>query len=549
MNTTNKINKVSWTIKDEELFGNEQQVLLQTMSDLVDPRYADNALLPRYRELAEHYRRLLQMTRKTFRISDTQGKFLQQYQHDMQNLLDHANQGFLTFGADLRVNRYYSAECLRIFGGKINGAGIVELLDPEGEQEELAELLSQVFLVDETEGNELLQQLPPVFHINRKVVYVECKQILQPCDGINRQVIMLVLTDISDKQKAEEKIRYLSYHDKLTTLYNRAYIEMMRAELEKMEFSPLSVILIDMNGLKLVNDVFGHHEGDSLLMAMAEVLKQSSRSTDIVVRWGGDEFLILQPLTSSQECEAVCCKIRTACRQRANTPIPLSAAIGMATREDGFATLAELFSIAENRMYSHKLLESRTVRREIIMGMENTLHTRCFEEAGHSARVCQLAAEFATYIGLDMDGPDMKPLVLLSALHDIGKVAIPRDILGKQTTLSTEEWELVKSHSDIGYRMAQAIGEAVLAEVILALHERWDGKGYPYGIKGDKIPLLARLFSLIDVFDTVTHERPYGAVMTRAQGVAHVETGSGGQFDPQLTEQFVRFMRERKKVI
>lgn len=547
MDITN--NTTDLTIGDENLFDSERQILNQAMNDLIDPRYADNALLPRYRELAEHYRRLLQMTRKTFRISDTQGKFLQQYQHDMQSLLDHANQGFLTFGADLRVNRYYSAECLRIFGRKIRGAYIAELLDPEGEYGELADLLSRVFLADEIEGNELLKQLPPVFHINRKVVYVECKQILQPYDGINRRVIMLVLTDISDKQKAEEKIRYLSYHDKLTTLYNRAYIEMMRVELEKTEFSPLSVILVDMNGLKLVNDVFGHHEGDCLLMAMAEVLKQSSRSTDIIVRWGGDEFLILQPLTARQECEAVCRKIQEACRQRTETPIPLSAAIGMATREDGFASLAELFSIAENRMYSHKLLESRTVRREIIMGMEHTLHTRCFEEAGHSARVCQLAAEFATHIGLDMDGPDMKPLVLLSALHDIGKVAIPKDILGKQAPLSAEEWELVKSHSDIGYRMAQAIGEAALAEVILALHERWDGKGYPYGVKGDKIPLLARLFSLVDVFDTVTHERPYGTVMTKEQGVAHVEKGSGGQFDPQLTDQFVRFMREREKAI
>lgn len=546
MNTTTDIDL---TTKKENVFAAEQQVLLQAMSELADPRYADNELLPRYRELVEHYRLLLQMTCKTLRISDTQGKFMQQYQHDMQNLLDHANQGFLTFGADLRVARYSSAECLRIFGGKISGASIVGLLDPENENEELADLLSRVFQTDEGEGDALLQQLPPVFHINRKVVYVECKQIVQHFDGRNNRMIMLVLTDISDKQKAEEKIRYLSYHDKLTTLYNRAYIEMMRTELEKMEFSPLSLILVDMNGLKLVNDVFGHHEGDSLLMAMAEVLKQSSRSTDIIVRWGGDEFLILQPLTGSRECEAVCRNIRTACRQRTDTPIPLSAATGMATREDGFATLAELFNIAENRMYTQKLLESRTVRREIIIGMENTLHTRCFEEAGHSARVCQLAAEFAEYINLDMDGPDMKPLVLLAALHDIGKVAIPRDILGKRTPLSEEEWELVKRHSDIGYRMAQAIGEAALAEVILALHERWDGRGYPYGIKGDKIPLLARLFSLIDVFDTVTHERPYGAIMTGEEGVAHVAGSSGDQFDPQLTGQFVRFMQDRKKLV
>lgn len=532
---------------DESLFGIEQEVLRTAAEDLGNSQYRDNGLLPRYRTLVNQYRKLLKITRKVFRISDTQGRVLQQQQHEMQTLLDNANQGFLTFGRELKVNRQYSAECVRIFGKKIGGLSIVELFTGSCDPAELTELWLAFFSAGDEEGGDLLSQIPSVIHINQKTILLECKPIMLSNDGRTQQKsVMLLLTDVSDKLRAEEQIRYLSYHDELTSLYNRSYVEKLRPELEKERSSLLSVILVDMNGLKLVNDVFGHREGDQLLIAMARILQQVCRAGATIVRWGGDEFLVILPETDNAGCEELCRSIREACAAKGDTPIPLSAAMGMATRDPGcYASLSELFSAAENRMYSNKLLESRQVRKTIIAGMEDILHTRCFEDAGHGARTYQQGIAFAAYLGLDMEHPDIKPLVLLAALHDIGKVAIPRDILGKKGPLSPGEWEIVKSHSDIGYRMAQSIGEGALADVILALHERWDGTGYPYSCKGDKIPFLSRLFSLVDVYDTLTHARPYGPVMTRQAALEELLASSGSQFDPRLTPQFVEFIKNR----
>lgn len=315
----------------------------------------------------------------------------------------------------------------------------------------------------------------------------------------------------------------------------------MLPELEKKENLPLSMIMLDMNGLKLVNDVFGHEQGDRLLVALADALTDACRKSDIIGRWGGDEFLVLLPKTSGGACAEVCAAIRRACTAAASNPIPLSAAMGMATKDRGRASLAELFLVAENRMYNSKLIESPDVRRSIVASMETMLREHCFENAGHSERVARLSAGFAAYLG-NLGEQEMKLLNKLATLHDIGKVAIPRQILGKPGPLSTRELEIAMSHSDIGYRLAQSIGEPVLAELILALHERWDGKGYPFGLRGENIPLLGRIFSIVDVYDVVINDRPYRRAMDKQSTLQEIAGGGGSKFDPELTKRFIEYI-------
>jgi diguanylate cyclase (GGDEF)-like protein len=535
---------------DKDLFKDERAALQAALADLADERYYGNQLLPRYKLLAVNYHKLLRITQKIFHISDWQAKSLQQHQNEIQNLLDNANQGFLTFGRDLKVDQQYSGECVKIFGGKIAGMPIGELLG-QGKDvhfEAIAEKLRQVFSLPENEGENILHQLSSVVRIVDKDIQIEYKRISPSDNAVESSLIMMVSTDITEKMRADAQIRYLSFHDKLTTLYNRAYVEMVLPDLGKAGKLPLSIMMIDLNGLKLVNDVFGHEQGDQLLIAMAKVLTQSCRETDVVFRWGGDEFLILLPNTDHSECVKVCERIRLACAEEAGRSIPLlSAAIGTATQNEEVVHLSELFSVAEHRMYNDKLVESRKVRQNIITNMEGMLHDRCFENIGHSERIQRLAVDFAIDLGLNSDAPEMKLLSQLAILHDIGKVAIPKEILGKTGPLRPSDWEIIRSHSDIGYRMAQSIGELALADIILALHERWDGGGYPCKLQGDQIPFLARLFSIVDVYDVVTHDRPYNTAMDEDCALQEIAFAGGSQFDPEFADRFVEFMRRESR--
>lgn len=533
-------------IRDENLFQIEQEVLKDAIKDISNHHHFGDKLMPRYQSLITNYQKLLRVTRKIIRISDLQGQALQHQQIEMQNLLNHANQGFLTFGSTLKVNQKYSAECTRIFNRKISGALVVELFEKEdaAAQDSLRSILERVFLSPKEMAELELQQFPTIVHLNKKEIRVECKLIFSPDKTVDSTVVMMILTDITEQIKAQEKINFLSYHDKLTSLHNRAHIEDVLPALDKIECMPLSIIMADMNGLKLANDVFGHRQGDLLLVAMADVLKHSCRQTDVVARWGGDEFIVLLPWTDQEKCLKVCKRIQNACAAVDHCAIPLSAAVGMATKDSGNISLMELLSIAENRMYSDKLQKRKIVRKINIADLQARLISRCYEDAGHRERVYHMGIEFAEILG-GFTESELELLSKLAQFHDIGKVAMPEDILGSDRSLTLSEWDIIKSHSEIGYRMAQAIGEQPVAELILSLHERWDGTGYPCGLKEEQIPFLARFFSIIDIYDVVTHERPYGKALAPKAALIEIEKGKGTQFDPKLAQCFLDYMSKK----
>lgn len=532
----------------ENLFEQEQAVLQSAWEDLAQPRFSGNELLSRYESLANHYQKLLTVTKKIFHISDSQGNMLQRQQNDIQLLLDNANQGFLTFGADLKVDRQYSAACARIFEKNIAGVSIVHLLGQENAslQTLLTQTLNQLFdrpLDDETP---LLAQLPSTYPVLGKSIHVEIKRI-HPHNPANESVlIMMILTDITEKLQAMDQIRYLSFHDKLTGLFNRAYLESMIPELEKSAGTPFSVIMADMNGLKLANDVFGHQQGDLLLAAMSGALTSACRPTDIVCRWGGDEFVVLLPSATKKDCSQLCARIQKACEARSDLAIPLSAGLGAATQDSGLPNIMEMLRSAEHKMYNDKLLKGKLVRNNIAATLINMLISRSGKFAGHQERIKRLAMGFAAFLGLQLDAADQRLLHQLSQLHDIGMVVIPVELLESPRPLTPHEWETVKTHSEIGYRMAQSIGEPALADTILALHERWDGSGYPCGLKEEQIPLWARLFSLVDIYDVLTHDRPYGTAMEKAAALHEIEAGRGSQFDPRLAMSFLEYMKTRE---
>ena len=353
--------------------------------------------------------------------------------------------------------------------------------------------------------------------------------------------VVLVFRDVTEQKQREEEIKFLSFHDKLTGLYNRAFFEEAIINFDKPELLPLSLIIGDVNGLKLSNDIFGHSAGDRLLVKIAAIIRENCRKEDFIARWGGDEFAVILPRTSHQQALAICGQIKEHCNREPNEPIQPSIALGASTKNEAGQDINLVLKQAEDLMYRNKLLEGKSVRNSLIASLEKTLFERSFETEEHAQRMLNIATRIGQSAGLSASEQD--ELNLLAILHDIGKIAIPDNILSKPDQLTHEEWLEMEKHPEIGYRIAQSSPElAHIAELILAHHERWDGSGYPRGIQRDQIPRLARIIAIIDAYDVMTHARPYKAAIGHEQAMREIRRCSGKQFDPALVAIFERTM-------
>ena len=354
-----------------------------------------------------------------------------------------------------------------------------------------------------------------------------------------------VVRDITERKKVEEKIRYLTFHDSLTGIYNRAYFENELEKYDNLRYLPISVIMGDMNGLKLVNDAFGHDEGDRLLKIAANSLKESCRQADTVARYGGDEFVILLPNTTTQEAEGIIERISNKISQTQFGPIPPSIALGCETKTFIQQDIHLILKHAEDNMYQQKLMSEQSNRSAVISTLERTLIEVSEETELHALRLQTLCDQMCEKMNLP--GSLKSELRLLAVLHDIGKVAIPQSILTKASELSLDEWRLIKQHPEVGYRIAQSSPDlAFIAKGILTHHERWDGTGYPRGLKGEDIPLSSRILSIVDAYDVMISGRAYKQKMSNEEAIEEIKRASGTQFDPTLANIFIEIIINEK---
>jgi diguanylate cyclase (GGDEF)-like protein/PAS domain S-box-containing protein len=352
-----------------------------------------------------------------------------------------------------------------------------------------------------------------------------------------------IAADITEAKMYQQEVEYLSFHDFLTGLHNRTYLFKELERIDKVENFPLSIIMGDVNGLKLINDAFGHKAGDSYLVEVAKILKMTCDKNAIIARLGGDEFIIILNKTTEQQASNICKEIKHNCRNSTLKPVRPSISLGSITEYEPVSNIQELLEIAEDRMYDQKLLESKSARHSIIALMEHSLLETDFETREHTERLYVLARKMGKY--LQLPNNTLNELYLLSKLHDIGKIAIPREILVKPGTLSQSEWEIIKKHSEIGYRMALSSHDLIkIADGILSHHEKWDGTGYPRGLKGEEIPLISRIIAIIDAYDVITHARPYKEAFTHEEAINEISRCSGTHFDPNLVEVFKKMFIE-----
>src|SRR5665647_3065244 len=344
--------------------------------------------------------------------------------------------------------------------------------------------------------------------------------------------------DISERKRNEEEVLYLGYHDQLTNLYNRRFYEEEMSRLDVKRNLPLTVAIGDVNGLKLINDSFGHGVGDDLLLKVAEVLKCNCRADDIISRFGGDEFAILLPRTDYREAEMVINRIKDKLLKQNINGINISISFGIKTKVDENENILDIMKSSEDDMYRHKLYESSSMRSKTINLIMNTLYEKNYREMLHSKRVSKLCEKIAKEMGMNVD--KISQVRTAGLVHDIGKIGVDERILNSSQKLDAIQWEEIKKHSEIGFRILSSVGEfSEIAEFVLQHQEKWDGTGYPRGLKENQISMEARIIAIADAYDAMTSARTYGEVMTEEKAIAEIKKHAGTQFDPEISMIFI----------
>ncbi|MDD3628786.1 MAG: diguanylate cyclase [Actinomycetota bacterium] len=379
------------------------------------------------------------------------------------------------------------------------------------------------------------------FRINGKKEYYNVK-IFPIIDKFNMATgKLLTLTSITSEKEKEIQLYYQAYHDKLTGIYNRLFFEEEMKRLDTRRMYPISIIIGDINGLKLINDAYGYNKGDEVLKKVALIFKNNIRHEDILCRWGGDEFAILLPNTKKEYSIKIIKRIKENCIKNSTESLPLNVSMGFAVKTSSEKKINEIVKEAEDMMNEHKLLENESARSSIILSLQKALEERDYETEEHAMRMANLSILLGERINLSYN--ELNELRLLAILHDIGKISISDNIILKPGKLTLEEWEVIKKHPECGYRLAISCRDLTqIARGILYHHERWDGKGYPEGLKGKKIPVISRIVSIADAFDAMTNDRPYRKAMTRDEAISEIKKEAGAQFDPELAKLFTEIL-------
>lgn len=347
-------------------------------------------------------------------------------------------------------------------------------------------------------------------------------------------------------KKIEDDLKYLSYHDSLTGLYNRSYFEEGLKRIDTPRQLPIGIIIGDLNSLKLINDCLGHSTGDRLLVAAAEVLKNACRKEDIIARYGGDEFSIILPGVSSKDLVKIKERIMNLCTAKSiEYELPISIALGISLKETKNKDIKDAVREAEDKMYTAKVYDKKDTFKDAVFLLEKIVEKKDNIYKGHNKRVKKLSLKLGKM--LKINEYNLAKLSKLAGFHDIGKIAVSETILKKTRRLTKKERLVMRQHVEVGYRIAESSEYLhTMAEDILHHHEMWDGSGYPVGLKKGKIPILSRIIAVVDAYDVMTHDTPYKKAVSREEAIEELKKNSGTQFDPEIANAFIKMISDQQ---
>ena len=274
-------------------------------------------------------------------------------------------------------------------------------------------------------------------------------------DILTMKLISNITASALKRDRAEKDLLLQTFHDQLTGLYNRTFFqeEIKRVNVERQ--LPISLIIADINNLKIINDIFGHNQGDELIKKVAEIFKEVCREEDVITRWGGDEFIILLPQSDVKIAKKVCARIKNKTQEHNELNLPISVALGYSVKDNIEDDFYQSIKIADERMYKNKFLFSRDSSDRFLQSLLNELSKRSHEVEEHFTRLQKLTRKIGNTLNLEEN--ELKTLGLLASFHDIGKVSLPKEILLKPGVLNKKEWKLMQQHVERGYRIADSM--------------------------------------------------------------------------------------------
>lgn len=357
------------------------------------------------------------------------------------------------------------------------------------------------------------------------------------------------LHDITERKQIEKENEYLSTHDFLSGLYNRRYFSAALFHQEREKSYPLSCLIANINGLNLINNVYGYDIGDNLIKEAGKLLSRYIENGMIGACIGGDEFILVAPFTSKEKIKDIADEISQELEKYKDPSTPaeerLSMAIGYSTSCSAEDNIFKACGEAKTMMRYAKLLDNSSDVNGILRSLLATLFEKSGETEEHCERLAKLSVIIGTRLGLSEN--EIYILRLSAMLHDIGKIGIDDSILKKTGRLTEEERKIMKTHPEIGYRIAISWSSFKgIAPYILSHHERWDGTGYPHGLRGKEIPLLARILAVADAYDAMTSTRVYREPIGKQEAMAEIRRNASTQFDPTIAELFLTYLENNE---
>lgn len=370
--------------------------------------------------------------------------------------------------------------------------------------------------------------------IDEKTYYFEARFHKSETDEI-----LIMIRDMTERIMLENQLRNMVERDHLTNLYNRRSFEEKLHQYTGKLFQKITMISIDINGLKFINDTIGHLSGDEIIAAAGQIISRVFEDYGHVARIGGDEFGIILENIEEKQVEILLYQLNQKVEQYNSTVknCGLSLAYGYSYHMEGIVNMEFMFQEADNNMYQNKLLKKESIRSTFVATFMKALEAKDYVSEGHVVRMENLAVLIGEALSLRQDQLDR--LVLLTKFHDIGKIGIPDSILKKPAKLTENEWKVMRTHCAIGERIALEAAEIKdIAHLILKHHEKWDGMGYPLGLSGEEIPMECRILAIVDSFDAMTNNRPYHAAISAEKAIFEIYNCRGTQFDPELVKIF-----------
>lgn len=408
--------------------------------------------------------------------------------------------------------------------------------------------ISEVFLnnVEEILEKKELKEFEYEFEQNGDKKYFEIRAV-----SCGENEVLFIIRDITERKRLENKLIYMGTMDYLTGLYNRSYFEQAKKEIVMNSKKSIGLVICDIDGLKLINDTLGHIVGDLALKKTGNIINECFPRDSIAARIGGDEFGILVFDVNAEALEKACNMVCFKGQQlnMLNLGIYLSISTGFAlTQAPLESEFEKLFTQADNDMYRNKLLRSKSVKNAIVKTLMKAMEERDFITEGHANRMEKVVLIISKNLGLKESM--INEVRLLAQFHDLGKVGVPDNVLQKPGRLTQEEKNIMQMHSIIGQRIANASAELEhIADLILKHHEKWDGTGYPLGIKGKSIPLECRILAIADAYDAMTNDRPYRKALPVSEAIEEIKKCSGTQFDPELASLFIELIESDELIV